>query len=184
MTTGSPGATDRATGWSTRPTASGTSSTGWPVAPPASATGQGRRDLFARSQPARDVTDHYSVQLEWANGFHVSFLHSWIAPADDRFTGVTQQVMGEAGGFDFTSGALTFRDNPRPRPSTPAVNPTPALPSRRSSPPRGPRVTAPPPPISLADARDATLTGLLVRKAVDERRIVTMDEIRSESSNA
>ena len=35
-----------------------------------------------------------------------------------------------------------------------------------------------PPPLTLAEARDATLTGLLVRKAVDERRVVTLDEVR------
>ena len=35
--------------------------------PPDRAYGQGRRDLFTKSQPRRDVTDHYSVQLEWAN---------------------------------------------------------------------------------------------------------------------
>ena len=39
-----------------------------------------------------------------------------------------------------------------------------------------------PPPLTLAEARDATLTGLLVRKAVDERRVVTMDEIRAEAA--
>jgi hypothetical protein len=40
-----------------------------------------------------------------------------------------------------------------------------------------------PPPITLAEARAATLTGLLVRKAVDERRVVTLDEIRSEAES-
>src|SRR4051812_13324267 len=83
--------------------------------PPVRAHGRGRRDLFVRGQPGRDVTDHYSVQLEWPDGFHVSFLHSWIAPADDRFTGITLQVMGEDGGIDFGSGAVTFRDRGRPR---------------------------------------------------------------------
>jgi myo-inositol 2-dehydrogenase / D-chiro-inositol 1-dehydrogenase len=83
--------------------------------PPVQAFGHGRRDLFARQQPTRDVTDHYSVQLAWASGFHVSFLHSWAAPADDRFTGATLQVMGAEGGLDFSSGALTFRDKARPR---------------------------------------------------------------------
>ena len=37
-----------------------------------------------------------------------------------------------------------------------------------------------PPPISLEDARGATMIGLLVRKAVDERRLVTMEEARAE----
>ncbi|MBV8315013.1 MAG: Gfo/Idh/MocA family oxidoreductase, partial [Planctomycetaceae bacterium] len=62
--------------------------------PPARAFGLGRRDLFADQQPGRDVTDHYSAHLEWADGFHVAFLQSWVAPADDRFTGITLQVMG------------------------------------------------------------------------------------------
>jgi myo-inositol 2-dehydrogenase/D-chiro-inositol 1-dehydrogenase len=44
---------------------------------------------------------------------------------------------------------------------------------------RSPTPTAP--PLSLAEARDATLTGLLVRRTVDERRIVTLDEIRADS---
>jgi predicted dehydrogenase len=146
--------------------------------PPVRAFGQGRRDLFTCAQPDRDVTDHYTVQLEWADGFQASFLHSWVAPADDRFTGVTQQVIGEAGGFDFGSGALTFRDKSRPRQALYPGNQADTrlalqayLDAVRSEEPDAP-------PLSLAEARDATLTGLLVRKAVDERRVVTMDEIR------
>jgi hypothetical protein len=38
--------------------------------------------------------------------------------------------------------------------------------------------------LTLAEARDATLTGLLVRKAVDERRVVTMEEIRGGATGA
>lgn len=145
--------------------------------PPARAYGQGRRGLFARQQPGRDVTDHYSVQLEWADGFHASFLQSWVAPADDRFTGTTLQVMGTDGGLDFVSGALTFRDKGRPRQVIqPGVQPDTrfALQAFVASVRAGGTV---PPPITLAEARDATLTGLLVRKAVDERRVVTLDEV-------
>ena len=145
--------------------------------PPARAFGQGRRDLFRKDQPNRDVTDHYSVQLEWANGFHVAFLHSWAAPADDRFTGVTLQVMGTEGGLDFGTGALTFRDKSRPRQTIhPGVQPDTKLALQAfldASRTEGALHA----PISLQEARDATLTGLLVRKAVDERRVVTMHEI-------
>lgn len=153
--------------------------------PPIRAYGQGRRDLFGHEQPARDVTDHYAVQLEWANGFHVSFLQSWVAPADDRFTGITLQVMGAAGGIDFGSGAVTFRDRSRPRLTLHPGNQADtrlalqafldAVRTRDREPV--------PPPLTLAEARDATLTGLLVRKAVDERRVVTMDEIRAEAES-
>ncbi|MBV8676844.1 MAG: Gfo/Idh/MocA family oxidoreductase [Planctomycetaceae bacterium] len=151
--------------------------------PPARAFGLGRRDLFADQQPGRDVTDHYSAHLEWADGFHVAFLHSWVAPADDRFTGITLQVMGTAGGLDLGSGTVTFRDKSRPRQTLHPGNQADtrlALSAFLDAVRAGQPV---PPPLTLAEARDATLTGLLVRKAVDERRVVTMDEIRAESAS-
>ena len=61
---------------------------------PISATGWGRTGLFARHDPGRDVTDHYSVELEWQDGFRASFLQSWITPADDGFTGSTLRSPG------------------------------------------------------------------------------------------
>lgn len=152
--------------------------------PPERASGRGRRDLFAAEQPGRDVTDHYAAELEWPGGFHVSFLHTWVAPPDERFTGITLQVMGEAGGIDFASGAVTFRDRSRPRQTLhPGHQPDTRLAVQafldavRADEP-------PPPPLSLAEARDATLTGLLVRKAVDERRVVTLDEVRTQADAA
>jgi predicted dehydrogenase len=145
--------------------------------PPIRAFGQGRRDLFAHEQPARDVTDHYSVQLEWPGGFHVAFLQSWVAPADDRFTGITLRVMGAAGGLDFGSGTLTPRDRTRARQTLhPGNQPDTKLALQAFLAAASAREPVAP-PLSLAEARDATLTGLLVRKAVDERRVVTVDEI-------
>ena len=130
------------------------------------------------------MTDHYSVDLEWADGFHVSFLQSWVAPADDRFTGSTLRVMGTEGGLDLSSGALTFRDKSRPRqtiqPGTQADTRLAVqafLASVRSN-------GELPPPVTLAEAREATLTGLLVRKAVDERRVVEIAEIQAEARTA
>ena len=147
--------------------------------PPTRAFGQGRRDLFADLQPDRDVTDHYAATLEWPDGFHASMVHSWVDPADQAFTGVSQRIVGTAGGLDFASGSLTFRDRARPRltiESGPQADTRAALhaflEAARSDSPVDP-------PLSLSEARDATLTGLLVRKAVDERRIVTLDEIRA-----
>jgi myo-inositol 2-dehydrogenase / D-chiro-inositol 1-dehydrogenase len=148
-------------------------------APPARAFGQGRRDLFADVQPSRDVTDDYAVQLEWPDGFHVSFTQSWVAPADEAFTGVTQRVTGRLGGLDFSTGSVTYREKSRPRL---AIHPGPQPDTRlalqafldaiRSDQPT-------PAPVSLIEAREATAVGLLVRKAVDERRVVTWDEIQS-----
>jgi myo-inositol 2-dehydrogenase / D-chiro-inositol 1-dehydrogenase len=144
---------------------------------PIRASGWGRRGLFAATDPSRDVTDHYAVELEWANGFHASFVQSWVAPADDAFTGSTLRVMGEAGGFDFVNGALTFRDRTRPRQT---IQPGPQADSRMAleaflAAVRSDSKIAP--PISLSDARAATQIGLLVRKAVDLERVVGLDEV-------
>lgn len=148
---------------------------------PVRAFGHGRRDLFTACQPGRDVTDHYSVQLEWADGFHAAFVHSWVAPADDRFTGVGLQVVGTEGGLDLGTGALTFRDRARPRLAVqPGVHADTklALQAFLASVRAGGTLKA---PVSLAEARDATITGLLVRRAVDERRLVTRDEVAARS---
>jgi predicted dehydrogenase len=151
---------------------------------PVRAEGWGRRGLFARADAGRDVTDHYAVELEWADGFRASFLQSWIAPADDRFTGQALRILGEDGGLDLGAGLLSFRDRQRPRQS---IYPGPQndtrlallafLTSIRAEKPL-------PPPVTLEEARDATLTGLLVRKAVDERRTVAMEEILSDASSS
>jgi predicted dehydrogenase len=144
---------------------------------PARASGWGRRGLFSRTDPRRDVTDHYAVELEWADGFRASFVQSWIAPADEGFTGSTLRVLGEDGGFDFSTGALTFRDRSLPRQTIhggPQADSRLALESFLAA---VRAETPPPPPIPLADARAATLMGLLARKAVDERRAVAIDEV-------
>jgi myo-inositol 2-dehydrogenase / D-chiro-inositol 1-dehydrogenase len=151
---------------------------------PVRASGWGRRGLFAKTDPLRDVTDHYGVELEWADGFHASFVQSWVAPADDGFTGSSLRVMGEEGGFDFVSGALTFRDRARPRQT---IQPGPQADSRMAleaflASVRSDSTIAP--PLSLADARAATEIGLLVRKAVDLQRVVGLDEIEGWNQRA
>ena len=144
---------------------------------PVRAHGFGRRDLFAKLQPHRDVTDHYTVTLEWADGFHVGFVQSWVDPADDAFTGADRRVIGTAGGFDFATGTATFRDRSQPRKTIhPGVQPD----TRLALADFMAAIRSPNDAKSLAnikEARDATLTGLLVRKAVDERRVVTLDEV-------
>ena len=92
---------------------------------PVRASGWGRRGLFAATDPLRDVTDHYAVELEWADGFRASFVQSWIAPADEGFTGSSLRVLGEEGGFDFVERAPHL---PRPSSSPPD---DPARPSGR-----------------------------------------------------
>jgi hypothetical protein len=122
------------------------------------------------------VTDHYAVELAWSDGFRASFSQSYVAPADDSFTGSQLRVLGVEGGLDFGSGSLTFRDRRKPRQ---ALHPGAHNDTRLALEAflGAIRAEAPtPPPITLLEARAATLTGLLVRKAVDESRLVTIDE--------
>jgi len=152
--------------------------------PPRSASGWGRRGLFEREQPGRDVTDHYGVELAWADGFRASFVQSYIAPADDAFTGSHLRVMGTEGGLDFGSGTLTFRDRDRPRRS---IQPGTRNDTKLALEAFAAAVraeTPPPPPVSLQEARAATLTGLLVRLAVDQGREATLDEVLDGSADA
>ncbi len=102
---------------------------------------------------------------------------SWIAPAEEGFTGSTLRVLGDQGGIDLGTGGLSYRDRRLPRRS---IQPGPLPDTRlalaaflaaiRSEPPAAP-------PVTLAEARSATLIGLLARKAVDEHRVVTIDEV-------
>jgi predicted dehydrogenase len=146
---------------------------------PVRAYGHGRRDVFAALQPDRDVTDHYTVMLEWPGGFHATLVHSWVDPADDAFTGVTQRLIGTGGGIDFGSGAVTFRDKSRPRHVLAPGHPADTRLAVEAFVDAVRADTPPEPPVSLHEARDATLIGLLVRKAVDEGRPVALDEVRT-----
>lgn len=150
--------------------------------PPCRAFGQGRRDLFASESHDRDVTDHYSVLLQWPDGFAANFGQSWIDPPDSAFTGTRQLVVGTKGGIDFGAGVAIFRDRNQPRrPLQPGSVPDTKLAlAAFLDQVRSDRQA--PPPISLSEARDATLTALLVRRAVDERRVVTMEEIQAAAS--
>jgi predicted dehydrogenase len=152
---------------------------------PVKATGWGRRGLFGASDPKRDVTDHYAVELEWQNGFRGSLVQSWIAPAEEGFAGSTLRVLGEEGGFDFGTGGLTFRDRSLPRRS---IHPGPLHDTRLAleaflAAVRSGSGSTSNPPITLAEARAATLIGLLARKAVDEHRLATLDEVMGQTKS-
>jgi predicted dehydrogenase len=144
---------------------------------PSHAFGAGRRDVFRRAQPGRDVTDDYAAQLVWPSGFTASFAQSWVAPADEAFTGVSLRIIGRDAGFDFATGSLTYRDRKTPRQSIhPGAQPdTPRSLQAFVDAVRSPELV--PPPVTLDEAREATITGLMVRRAVDEGRVVTRLEV-------
>jgi predicted dehydrogenase len=147
--------------------------------PPVWAFGHGRRDVFTHLQPDRDVTDHYSVMLLWPGDVHVHFTQSWADPADDAFTGTTLQLVGRDGGLDLATGVATFRAKDRPRRALhPGSVPDTKLALEAFV--RAVRSPEPvPPPVTLAEAREALRTALLVRRAVEAepQRVVLLDEV-------
>ena len=151
---------------------------------PDRASGVGRVGLFAATEPGRDVTDWYSTRLEWGSRFTATFTQSWIDPADDAFTGATLRVVGTEGGIDLAGGAATFRARDRSRmsfsPGT--INDTALALERFVSDVRGANPGAA--PSDLAEAREAVITGLMVRSAVDLRRIVRRDEVSAADSGS
>lgn len=142
-------------------------------ATPLRAFGIGRRDLFREQQANRDVTDYYAVILEYPKNFIVHYAHGWISP--DGFHEMGKKVIGSKGAVEIGGQLLRLRDK--------AVKPEPLrefkgddteealrrfLESIRENKP----VAAP-----VTFGRNATLTALLARKAVDERRLVTWEEM-------
>jgi hypothetical protein len=109
----------------------------------------------------------------------VDFEHNWFCPekANKVFSGTYEQLQGLKGGIDLTSGMIYFRDKkaepvqlaaPQSSGEMTVLAVTAFLESVR---------TGKPSICPVETARKATQIGLLVRKAVDEKRRVLMSEI-------
>ena len=141
---------------------------------PVRAYALGRADIYNAEEPGRDVNDYYAAILEYPGRFIVIAAHSWVCPEDGAFTGVYERVVGRKGGCDLGGGRFVYRDKGKqPRVVGQGVNDTSeSLRSFFESVANGRR------PISgVINGRDATLVGLMIRKAYDERRVVTWEEI-------
>lgn len=145
---------------------------------PVAASGVGYRDIFKSMDPERDVTDLYYAHLEYP-GFFVDFEHSWMCPHNDegRFTGVFERISGPKGGMAINEGKLYWRDPNKKTEQFAEASGDPGwtqgsiaafVKSLRGRTPVA---------CGVKEGRDATLVGLLVRQAVDERRRVEMKEI-------
>lgn len=144
---------------------------------PVAASGVGRRDVFKDMDPQRDVTDYYIAHIVYKCGLNVDFEHSWICPHKDKeqFTGVFERFAGTKGGITFGDGWMYWRD-PSMEPEQIKVDDgdhtVRAIEAFLNS------VRTGAPNVSTVETgRLATYTGLLVRKAVDERRWVKIEEL-------
>ena len=144
---------------------------------PTAASGIGRRDVFAEMDPDRDVTDYYIAHLEYEGGFSVDYEHSWICPRNDdhMFSGVYERVAGIEGGICLDKGKIYWR-NPHQEPEVIDVGEENHI-NQNIDAFLGAIRTGGPVLSGVENGRLATYTGLLVRKAVDERRWVSIDEL-------
>lgn len=145
---------------------------------PEAATGSGRTDLFKHLDPDRDVHDFYNAIVKYPD-FLLDFEHSWVMPRTDRegvFNGVFERVMGQQGGIDLSGGRFFPREKGDILEFSHGVNADreAMLSFLRSIREGTPAVSG------VENGRTATLTGLLVRKAVETGRWVTMKEILAE----
>ncbi len=147
---------------------------------PVSAYGTGRQDVFKDWDPERDVSDYYTAIIKYKSGLTVTWTHTWASPPDRHFGGMHEHLIGPKGGIDLSQGFVAFR-----RGASPDGKST----RRFSSKEFGNRTELAlesffdcirhgrSPVVGVDDGRNATLFGLLVRKAVYEERRVTMKEV-------
>lgn len=143
---------------------------------PVRAAALGRDDLFRSLQSERNVHDYYSGVVEYPNGVVVNIIHSWVAPG--KFNEEYTRLVGTKGGVDFNTGVFSYRPDQhradRVGHSHPGAvdNTRLALESFVNS------VRTRKPPVCRAEhGRDAVLACLLVREALDAKRVATMKEL-------
>jgi hypothetical protein len=128
------------------------------------------------------VSDYYTAILHYKSGLSLSWTHTWASPPHANFTQSYEQLVGPKGAIDLSKGLIAFRKDLSPDPDG---NPTRQL---EGSDRRDSTLFAlqsffdcvrsgQSPAVGAKEGRDATLVGLLVRKAVYEKRVVTMDEV-------
>ncbi len=140
-------------------------------ATPLQAYGMGRRDLH--NDPKNRVTNYYAAILEYPGNFIVHYAHGWIDP--DGFGGMCKKVIGTQGAVEIGGDRIAVHDKSRkvePLKKFAGDDTQESLRCFVESVTEGKPVLAP-----VANGRNASLVALLVRKAVDERRVVTWNEM-------
>lgn len=146
--------------------------------PPEVAFGHGRRDLFRAIDPERDVTDWYVAELTWPDGFHASVRHSWIDLPVHATQGLQVRFLGSDGAIDLGAGTVNYREKSRPREvlASSTTSDTHAALRAFLDAVRSDQGLAEPTKRNVEEAILASEVGLLVRRAVDERRCLSWQE--------
>ncbi len=146
---------------------------------PVSATGTGRQDLFKEQDPQRNVSDYYTTTLRYKSGLPYVWVHSWLTPPHPLYSSTYEQLIGPNAAIDFAKGSIIYQQGKAvgepvrqiPAPEREDITLL-ALQSFFQCTRTGRQ-----PEVGVREGRDATLVGLLVRKAVYEQRDVSMAEI-------
>jgi predicted dehydrogenase len=143
---------------------------------PVRAAAFGRDDLFRSVQSDRNVHDYYSGVVQYPNGVVVNILHSWVSPG--RFNEESTRLVGTKGGVDFNSGVFSYRPDQKSPDRVGHGHAGPVDSTRLALESFVASVRDRKPPVCRVEhGRDAVLACLLVREALDSKRVATMKEL-------
>jgi myo-inositol 2-dehydrogenase / D-chiro-inositol 1-dehydrogenase len=142
--------------------------------PPVRAMGSGGINLYKNDPPGRTVMDNYSVIYEFPDDIRVTFSHIYFDPPG--FSGIKERVYGSTGAIDLAT-ATWKRLGEKESIQLEVDNPTGnadflSMQSFIENARSGKK-----PLNDAANAKLSTLVGILGRKAIHEKRIVTWDEL-------
>lgn len=141
---------------------------------PLRAFGSGGINLYEDVPPGRTTMDNYSVIYEFPNNVRLSFTHIYFDPPG--FSGIKERVYGSNGAIDLATAIFTEREKKGERkievPDSGQDSTYLSLAAFIDN-ARGKK-----PPLNNAEsARISTLTAMMGRKSIYERRVVTWEEV-------
>jgi predicted dehydrogenase len=143
---------------------------------PVRAAALGRDDLFRSLQSDRNVHDYYSGVVEYPNGVIVNIIHSWVAPG--RFNEEYTRLVGTKGGVDFNAGTFSYRPDQKRADRVGHTHPGNVDNTKLALEAFVASVRTRKRPVCRVEhGRDAVLACLLVREALDSKRVATMKEL-------
>jgi predicted dehydrogenase len=130
-------------------------------------------------EPDRDVHDYYSGVAVFENGVIVNVIHSWVVPG--KFDEEHTRLVGTRAGIDFNSGTLSYRKELK-LPDRMVAQPSNVDSSKLAMEAFLTSVRTRKPPIATVEhGRDAVLAALLMKKAVYNGKVFTLEELWEEA---
>ena len=141
---------------------------------PLRAFGSGGVNLYKNEPPGRTTMDNYSVIYEFPNDVRLSFTHIYFDPPG--FSGIKERVYGSRGAIDLATGTFIELDRKGERKIDVADAGQDS--TFRSLVAFVENAKSGKKPLNNADsARISTLTAMMGRKSIYERRVVSWEEV-------